>query len=381
MGGLWVVIGLLSAAVLVLLLAPLLRRPGRREERAEYDIAVYRDQLDEVERDRERGLLDAEQAAAAATEIQRRMLVADGEGEAPRAPTASRGGATALAVGLLVPVGAVGLYLLIGSPGTPDFPVAGRAAASGGAEAGAEVERLVGRLARRLAGQPDDLEGWVLLARTYVTMRRLDDAADAYDRAFQISGGDPGIAADYGEILVNAAGGTVTPAAQHLFQGALEADPRAPKARFYLGAAKAQADDLKGALQAWVDLAALAPPGAPWLEAVRAQIGQVAADLGVDAASVEASPEALALGPPPAAAARPTTVPPGPSRQDVEAAGSMTAGERAEMIRAMVQRLADRLEGQPDDRQGWLRLGRAYQVLGEEEKARHAFARAEALAE
>ena len=379
MSGLAIVIGLLMAAALALMLPPLVRRRGPPASRGDYDLAVYMDQLGEVERDRERGLLDTEQAAAAATEIQRRMLAAGADGAPAGVPSARTGALAAACVAVLVPAGAIGFYVTLGQPGAPDHPFAERAVAE--AEAGgADIERLVGRLAERLLRQPDDVDRWVLLARTYVAMGRPDDAAGAYRRAHEVSGGEPGVAADYAEMLVTAAEGTVTPEAERLFRVSLEADPRAIKARYYLGAAKAQAGDLEGALQAWVDLVALSPEGAPWLEAVREQIGRTADDLGVDAATLRPKAEArLLAASAPGAPARPAP-PPAPTRADMDAAAAMSAEERAAMVRGMVERLAARLELEPGDRQGWLRLGRSYEVLGETEKARRAFARAAALA-
>ncbi len=124
---------------------------------------------------------------------------------------------------------------------------------------------------------------------------------------------------------------------------------------------------------------------APWGPVLRQQIERAARALDIDPATVKPSPGAAALvaarpgarEPPPGAP--PATTPAGPGRADVEAAARMSDEERAAMIRSMVKRLADRLEENPGDREGWLRLARAYEVLGEAEKAGEARARAEAL--
>ena len=389
---LWVVMAVLTAAALALVLRPLLRRAGAASGRAEYDIAVYRDQLGEVERDHERGVLSADEVAAAKTEIERRILAAadmdEGSAAAGEVPRDRRLAAALVAVA--VPVGAVALYLNVGSPGIPDQPFAERSAPSsavhadprGGGEAAGNLELMAGRLAQRLLKNPDDLNGWKLLGRTYVEMQRYADAADAYRRALEIGGDSPDIKADYAEALVIAAGAVVTPEALVIFTALAETDRLDPRARYYLGLAQAQNGDVRGALQAWVDLRAISPPAAPWRGAVDRQIAAAARDLGMDAAEISPSPAAreLAKSVPvaqPAAPQAPVVEAPGPTRDDVEAATEMSADERADMIRGMVERLAQRLEKEPDDVDGWRRLARAYEVLGEKEKAAEARRRAE----
>jgi cytochrome c-type biogenesis protein CcmH len=385
---LWVVMAVLTAGALAFVLRPLLRRAATVSRRAEYDIAVYRDQLGEVERDRERGVLSADEVAAANTEIERRILAAAdaeegsaGEKGAPR----DRRPAAALAafVALVVPAAAVSLYLNVGSPGLPDQPLAERRAQAGASEGGGSagtMEQMAARLAQRLIANPDDLNGWKLLGRSYMEIQRYAEAADAYRRVLEIGGERLDVSADYAEALVFAADAVVTPEALDIFTALAEADRLNPRARYYLGLAQAQKGDIRGALQAWVDLRAISPPVAPWLAAVDRQIASAARDLGIDATEVAPSPAAgeLAKSVP---SARPPARPadaPGPTRDDMEAAAEMSAAERADMIRAMVERLAGRLEKEPGDVEGWRRLARAYEVLGEKEKAAEARRRADA---
>lgn len=393
--GLWITIAVLTAVVLGLLLAPLVRR-GRAPAptRAAYDITVYRDQLAEVDRDLERGLFGDEQAKAARIEIQRRMLAAgpeDGPGgtEEPARPRPGGRVAMIAAIAVAVPAGAVGLYLYLGSPGAPGQPFAERGTATADADAGAGdrdgLRAVVGRLAERLLRNPDDLKGWLLVGRSYMTLEHYDDAANAFRRAMALGDNRADIAADYAEALALADGAPITPEVRQIFEGVFAADPRNTKTRYYLGMAKAQQGDVRGALQDWVDLRLLSPPDAPWGPMLQEQIETAARALGIDPSAVEPSPGAAAL-----AAARapsretapgapPATAPAGPSRADREAAARMSDEERAAMIRSMVQRLADRLAENPGDREGWLRLAQAYEVLGETEKAGEARARAEAL--
>ncbi|HEY4635248.1 MAG TPA: hypothetical protein VIG92_01695, partial [Rhodospirillales bacterium] len=249
----------------------------------------------------------------------------------------------------------------------------------------AEVAGLAAKLAARLKVNPGDLDGWILLARTYNTIGDLQGMVAAYRRALELSGGRLDLAASYGEALVLAADGQVTAEAFRLFNDVVAADPFNPQARYYVGVALAQQNRVREALQAWVDLRAVSPADAPWLDVVNEQIGRAEGDLKLAAGSVKPSAAAAVLAKqnPPAVAAMPPrpAVPakPGPSAADMEAASQMSATDRTEMIRGMVGRLAERVKANPDDLEGWRRLARSYQVLGETEKAKEAEARVEAL--
>ncbi len=370
----WLAAVLMTAVTVLVLGVPLLRsRSGRKDQRADYDITVYRDQLAEIDRDFERRLLGEAEADAAKIEIQRRMLKA-----ADAAPTGneitapSRNPAVAWALAVCVAAGAFGMYAYKGSPDMPNQPyakrdIAAEIAARKGQLERQEVLQLVSRLTENLKQRPDDLRGWMLLGRTYMTINAFDGALQAFRRASELLGGRPDITTEYGEAMVLAEEGIVSAQARKLFSDTLATYPFNPRARYYLGLAKAQAGDLKGALQDWIDLGVLSPPDAAWRETLNQQIASAAGNLGIDPATIKPSPQALALSR-------------GPSPEDVQAAKQMSEGDRQKMIRSMVQRLADRLAENPDDPAGWQRLANAYEVLGEAEKAKDARAQAEALA-
>ena len=408
MTGLWVAAVLMSAVVALAIVMPLIRRPGGPQPgRGEYDITVYKDQLREIDRDRDRGLLDEEEAEAARVEIQRRILAASDTEKKPDADTTlPRGRTFAAVLAAVIPAAAFGIYFVLGSPEMPGQPFAGRNIASEitareGRLDRSEVMQLVTGLLKRLEAEPDNVDGWVLLGRTYLTISNFEGALAAYRKAMEVGNRHPEIVTDYAEALVLSEKGQVGPEAQGLFEDIAEADPYNPRARFYLGLGLAKRGNLKAALQAWVDLRAVSPPGSSWLEMVDQQIAGAAKDLKVAPWSVKPSAKALALAkamlapaapaPPSAAAspaARPSTLAtpfapstqtPGPTAEDVKAASGMSAADRQTMIRTMVQRLADRLKENPDDLSGWQRLARAYEVLGETEKAKDARARVEAL--
>ena len=297
MSALGLAMAVMTAVAVAALVWPLARRRAPGPRRAEHALEVYRDQLDEVERDTERGLLTAEQASAARVEIQRRMLAAADGADEGTSPADGRDGPWVVAVvAALVPAGAIALYLHLGAPGMPDQPPAGRLAEETSAEDGApDVEGMVERLAQRTEENPDDLKGWLLLGRSYMVQERFDDAVGALGNASLLAGNRPDISANYGEALVAAADGIVTPAARVQFQSSFESDPLNPKARYYLGLALAQEGRLGEALQAWVDLAAVSPPDAEWRAAVLQQIERAAAELGVDPAALKPSPGAAGL--------------------------------------------------------------------------------------
>ncbi len=206
MTALWFAAAALTVATLGLLLAPLLSHRKPPLARAEFDLTVFRDQLAEVDRDLERGLLDAEQAEAARIEVERRMLAAaDDKTSTPSEPRQRRGGLVfaALAV-VVIPAGAFGLYLNLGTPSIPDQPFAARelagrtagAASGNGTQGPASMETAVARLAERLQANPEDADGWILLGRSYVTIERYAEAAEAFHRALQLKGSEPDLAAD-----------------------------------------------------------------------------------------------------------------------------------------------------------------------------------------
>ncbi|WP_158047689.1 c-type cytochrome biogenesis protein CcmI [Skermanella pratensis] len=371
----WIVAALMTAAVTALVLTPLLRARQSSAGRAPYDMEVYRDQLAELDHDLSRGVIDERQAQAARAEIGRRMLaVADeDEGERKAASSAAapgRGGRwVALALCALIPLGALAVYVPTGHPNLPAQPFASREAPPNGGTPG-EVMQAIAKLEQHLKEEPGDLQGWLLIAQTYTRMGRFEDSAEAYRNAVGVSQGkDTGILSSYAEAMTAANQGMVPEEAVRTFDAVLQADPRDARARYYLALARAQAGDLRGALDRWVALAAESPADAPWLATVRQRISDTASQLGVDAATV--IPQPL---PPSQAQAAPTPGAPGPTREQMAGAADMTPEQRDTMIRSMVDGLASRLNDNPDDADGWLRLGRAYRVLGERDKATEALA-------
>lgn len=337
----WIFAAILTAGVVGLLIRPLVR-PADLVDRSEFDLAVYRDQLAEVDRDIDRGLIGPVEADAARAEIGRRALAADKQ----RSKVSGRSGQGRLAVlslAIVVPVGVLAAYLVTGSPDLPSQPFAARD--QGPREALAAEVAVAQELALRLQANPSDIDGWVELGARNAALERWGEAAAAYARAAGMVGGvDPGISGAWAEATVNANDGIVTREARLGFEQTLTARPGDPRARYYLGLATAQAGDGLAALDQWSNLALDTPPGASWAVALRARIEQTASDIDVD-------PQPYLVGPAMLGA------------DGLAAVEDMTDDQRAAMIDGMVANLAARLEQNPDDADGWLRLADAYRVL------------------
>ena len=211
-----------------------------------------------------------------------------------------RGRTSAAVLAVAIPAAAFGIYFTLGSPEMPGQPFAGRNIASEitarqGKLDRSEVMQLVARLLKRLEADPNNVDGWVLLGRTYLTIGKFEGALAAYRKAMEVGNRHPEIVTDYAEALVLSGKGQVGPEAQDLFEDISEADPYNPRAGYYLGLGLAQRGNLKAALQAWVDLRAVSLSGSPWLEMVDLQIARAAEDLQVAPWSVKPSAKALVL--------------------------------------------------------------------------------------
>ncbi|HEX8374387.1 MAG TPA: tetratricopeptide repeat protein, partial [Geminicoccaceae bacterium] len=295
----------------------------------------------------------------------------------------TRGGQAALVVAvLLLPAVSGALYLGLGAPTLPDRPFAARGDEGGGGpgpDAAPQIAEMVARLEKRLETQPDDVEGWLMLGRSRGVLGDAPGAVAALRKAQGLAPEDARVLGGLGEALVAAADGMVTPVAKGLLERLRQAGPGVdPRAAYYLGLAAAQAGDNAAALDQWRGLLASAPADAPWRSRVEEMVRQAARDSGQDpeavvAAIPKAAPAAAPAGPPaqPARAAAP-----GPTPEEVAAAGQMAPEEQETFIRSMVDRLEARLATNKGDVEGWRRLAQARLVLGERDRAREAYEQA-----
>lgn len=345
---LWFIFALMTAAAIFAVLWPL----GRKAEAVGgSDLLVYKDQLREIDRDRAAGLIGEAEAEAARLEVSRRLIGA-ADAQPPHASAAfaprslRRRRAAAVAALVILPLGAPGLYVALGSPNVPGEPAFARIHTPQGGQSIADV---VSQVEAHLARNPDDGAGWEVIAPVYLRLGRFDDAVEARKKALALNGDTPTREADLGEALAAAANGVVTADAKAAFERAVARDPHEPKARYFLGLAAAQDGNSDQAAAIWRALLAEAPAGAPWADFVREALARTAG------ATVSAA---------------------GPSADEVAAAADMNEDARRDMIRGMVARLAERLHNNGADVEGWLRLVRSYIVLGDRDKAKNAAAEA-----
>jgi cytochrome c-type biogenesis protein CcmH len=346
---LWIIFALMTAAAILAVLWPLGRKAAAG--RGGNDLAVYQDQLEEIGRDRSAGLIAPAEAEAARVEVSRRLLAAADVEATAAQPAASaaqslwRRRAAAIAALIVLALLPLGFYLVLGSPSVPGQPAFARVKVAPGNQS---IDALVGQVEAHLAQSPNDGAGWEVIAPVYLRLGRFDDAVTARRKALTLNGETATRDADLGEALVAAANGVVTDEAKRVFDTAVTRDPHEAKARYFLGLADEQDGNRTGAAARWRAMLEEAPAGAPWVGFVRAALGRVTGE------------------PVPGAA--------GPSDTDIAATANMSDGQRVEMIRGMVGRLSDRLHAQGGDVEGWLRLVRAYAVLGDRDKAKDAAA-------
>ena len=375
----WIVAGMMAVAATAAFIVPLLRARDQTTVAGDYDVEVYKDQIAELDRELAAGQLSKDQAAAARTEIALRLLAADNRRneDSRSANDARRPGSrlgaqlTALVIAIAVPGLALAIYAKLGSPGLPGEPFAARThATSVGQDAASsmDLEALVVRLADRLEKSPEDLEGWILLARTYLSLEQFAEAAKGYQQALRLEPDNADLRAAYAEVLTLAAGGIVTPAAQSAFEELLRRNPKDVRARYYTGLANYQMGNHSAALDRWAALIADTPANASWLPIVRSRAEEAARSLGLDVASAVPNPLP--------ATAEMTTAETGaakdPAGADAAAVATMSPEEQAQTTAD----LAARLEENPREFNGWLRLIRAYAVSKQQGKAQAALDRA-----
>jgi cytochrome c-type biogenesis protein CcmH len=362
----WVVLACLTAIVLFVLLRPLAGAGASHRTPEAFDAAVYRDQLGEIDSDRARGLIGAEEAEAARVEVARRLLAADSTARsANRAkPGGTRSKTAMIAIGAALPLLALGIYLTYGSPRLPDQPLAARLADPASDR---NLEALVARAEARLRQHPEEGEGWEAIAPVYLSWRRYDDAAQAYAQAIRLLGPSAKRFSGQGQAVVLANNGVVTEDARHALERAHELDQTLIEPRILLAIAKEQDGQFAAAIADWRAILDSTDGEAPWRAMVETRIGAAEAHLAgkpVAGSETPASPQADAAAQG------------GPSGSDISAAQAMNPAERQAMIEQMVGRLAARLDQDGSDLPGWLKLVRAYSVLDRKDAALKALQRA-----
>jgi cytochrome c-type biogenesis protein CcmH len=345
---LWLFLALMTATAIFAVLWPLSRERAKSTSPA--DLAVYRDQLEEIERDRLAEIIGPAEAEAARVEVSRRLIAAADARDTQVATNVDavvlfrRRWFSALAVLVALPLGTASLYLALGSPNLPGQPLAGRIAT---AHAEQSLASLIAQVETHLEKNPDDGRGWEVIAPVYMRLHRFDDAIKARRNALRMLGETSERQAALGEAFIAAADGVVTAEAKGALARAIELDSRNIKAQFFLGLAAEQDGKPAKAAQIWRNLLSQAPEEAQWTGVVHEALARVEGTGGAPPLS-------------------------GPTSDDIAAASQLAPQQRDQMVRQMVERLASRLHADGSDVEGWLRLVRAYMVLGDSEHARAA---------
>ncbi|MEP0505906.1 MAG: c-type cytochrome biogenesis protein CcmI [Paracoccaceae bacterium] len=374
----WTITGLIVLAVFALFARAIAVGHDTGENPAAYDLRVYRDQLDEVDRDVARGVLNDTDAERVRTEISRRILAVDSalnqtQTGLGQTGTMSRGllGFVAATIGL----GAFGIYTQLGAPGYGDLRLQDRIEQAAELRAGrpdqataeasitqnapptdenAEYTDLVEQLRKAISQRPDDLRGYRLLVRAEARLGNLVAAHQAQERVIELSGGqdaDISELTDYADMMILAAGGFVSPEAERVLKLVLDREPGNPIALYYWGLLERQTGRPDTAFRIWDQLLRRGPAQAPWIEPILAQIEEVAAIAGVR------------YQVPQVGSGR------GPTGDDIAAAQDMSPAQRMEMIQGMVSGLSDRLATEGGPPQDWAQLISALGVLGRMDQA------------
>lgn len=369
----WIICAVLAVAVAMTVVVPMLRKPPAPQDKP--DVAFYKAQLAEVDRDVTREVLAPDEAERAKVEIARRLLAAATAAEGR--DEASFSTPVALVTGLGVIALTAGLYWQMGAPGYPDLPLqtriangdAARADRPGQAQAeaaapkppapDAEADYLesVAQLRILVPTRPDDLQGWQLLVRHETVLRNYTAATAAQERVIALLG-DAATPADRValiDLMVAAANGYVSPEAEALTRAVLAEDENNLAARYYLGAMYNQTDRPDIAFRLWREIVSVGSANQFHVAFARSQVEDAAFRAGVDYTLPEVR---------------------GPSAEDIANAQDMTPADRQAMIANMVAGLSDRLASEGGPVTDWARLITAYGVLGEVQTAREILAEA-----
>lgn len=343
----------LTLVVIVWLLRALLRPAAETAiSSKQLNIAIYRDQLEGVDRDLARGALTAQDADAARDELQLRMLddAQDGPAPAPNPSPWISSKLTAGLVALLVVSGSAGMYRWLGTPQALDPAAATRAERE-------KVLQMVESLAQRLKANPDNPQGWAMLARSYKVMGRIDDAINAYKQAGSLMETEPDLMADYADLLAVRAGDNLQGAPMELVRKALVINPKHPMSLMLAAAHSYREGNFKQAVGYWETLLAELPPDSPDATQLQGFVADAREKGGLSGAK------------------------PAPKNSDKAPGNTPNAGAPADnpQVLEMVERLATRLQSNPGDLEGWARLARSYKVLGRLADAEAAYAKAGAL--
>jgi len=276
----WAIAALLILFALWFILPALVNRPGSDEdvERREANILVYKDQQRELDADLKNELIGASQYEQEKAELGRRLL----EDVAATPAGASTKKATnrfAYSVGAFIPIGAVALYFVVGNPKAlttvpTERPAAPASANADNGMSDQQIAANIQKLADRMKNNPNDVQGWTMLARSYMMQEHFADAAAAYEKLTVLTPNDADAWADYAEAAALANSQNLAGKPTEAINHALKIDPKNQKALALAGSAAFQAQDYKKAIEHWQQLLKLLPPGSQELQIITEQISK-----------------------------------------------------------------------------------------------------------
>jgi cytochrome c-type biogenesis protein CcmH len=370
---LWIVFAVLAAAVVWAVTRPLLAAEQADTTANDSELAVYRDQLSEIEAERAQGLLGGPEADGARVELARRLIQRSEEKQRAGAGhfTATRARQAVAYAAAALPVLGIALYLAVGSPQLPARPYAARLDMPVDQATAAD---LVARVEAHLRTNPEDGRGWDVLGPVYLRMADYTQAADAFQKAARLLGESPKRLAGFARALIMVQNGVVNEPARKAYERLMALDPQSIEPKVWLAIAREQDGDLKGAEADYRAL--LVGAEEPWKGLLEARLQAVSERIGGAGAGVK--PDA-APGVSSAAPGKPSSDPAAGSMRAPDAAGyppGKSPAERDKFINQMVEGLAARLKTNGKDLDGWMRLVRSYMVLGRRQDAVSALASA-----
>ncbi|MEH6524696.1 MAG: c-type cytochrome biogenesis protein CcmI [Sneathiella sp.] len=363
----WVFVGAILVVSVGILIWPFTKKGLASISRTDGGLQVYEQQLNELTRDIEQGIISADEAESLAIEIKRRMLRVDRHEGLKSAGGSDINRLLMAGLVLYIPLASLFIYFDLGSPDQPSQPLAARDLdTEKAAFTGNNIDQLIEKLIDGLKSQPDNLDGWILLARSLSRSERYKEAAETFLQATTLATNDPDLYVGAGENFYFNAQGVVDADAEDAFRKAQDLDANHPGARYYLAVLQAQHGNEEDALDSWIKLYEESPADAPFIAILERRIRDAAEKTSKDLGTLFDDKAKLA------------TV--GPSQQDIAAAADMSADDRQAMIASMVERLSTRMEDAPEY-EGLMRLGQVYATLNEYGKSADAYARASALME
>ena len=335
---------------------------------ASKDLLIYKDQLVEVEKDIEKGVLSKSESDAARIEVSRRILLADKRSKIEKQTSSNSQNHNKIITFIIlifILAGSLSIYAFLGNPRLPDMPLQTRLAEIKELrsqrisqeeaellvpdeiiEASSDYLTLVSKLRDAMKERPNDMQGLRLLALHEFRLGKYRSARKAHLKIINALG-DTATAKDlidFAEVMIVATNGYVSPEAEFILRRGLDMKPNDGRARYYSGLSMAQSGRPDVTLRLWENLLDEGPDDAPWVPLIKEQIVDVARLVGVNLVQDQL---------------------PGPTSEQINSAENMSDVDRKEMIQGMVSSLSNRLANEGGTVNEWARLIRALGVLGE----------------